>query len=296
MAATNGAKAAGRHVLVDHHGGWMSRQANPKHSWLYVSGYDNNVINIYDLEKFGIPRVGSITQGITTPDGITLDNQGTLYVPNATAQTVTVYPAGAVAPILTLSVPGRAECAAVDASGDVYVGVRASTPGIAVYLPGQTTMSQYITGSLIQSPAQVVFDASGTLYITDDISGVLVLPPGPSQTVTSLGLSGLVPHSTSGIALNPLSGGFYVSSATIPPHVVEFAAGQTSPERKRKLNAGAADFMTSGMLRGELHVFVPDGDSNAVYILKSTLRGAAIVIATSSQSVQGLAYKPAGLP
>lgn len=216
--------------------------------------------------------------------------------PNATAQTVTVYPAGSVAPVLTLSVPGRAECAAVDASGNVYVGVRAKTSGIAVYPPGQTTMSQYITGSLIQSPAEDVFDASGTLYITDDVSGVLVLPPGPSQTVTSLGLSGLVPNGTSGIALNPLSGGFYVSSATIPPHVVEFAPGQTGPERKRKLNAGAADFMTSGMLRGQLRVFVPDGDSNSVTILKSTLRGAPIGLATASQSVQGLAFKPPGMP
>jgi hypothetical protein len=302
MSAANGiassgyAKPAAAGPVKERHGGWMARSANPKHAWLYVAGYDNNVINIYDLDKFGLPRVGSITQGITNPDGITLDSQGTLYVPDATAQAVSIYPAGAVAPTLTLSVPGRAECVAVDAAGNVYVGVRASTSGIAVFPPGQTTMSQYIASSLIQSPAEIAFDASGTLYITDDNTGVLVLPPGVSESVSSLGLSGLAPGATSGLALNPLTGEFYVSFSNTPTQVLEFAAGQQHAERERHLGWGPADFMTSGILHGHVYVFLPDGDSDVVYIYKSKLRGSPVALTTSSQSVQGLAFKPAGVP
>jgi hypothetical protein len=296
FAAANASESTARHAVAQRDRGWMSRDANPKHAWLYVSGYDNDVINIYDLNRFGTPHLGSITQGVTNPGGITLDSQGTLYVPNTTAQTVTVYPAGATTPTLTLSTPGRAQGAAVDSVGNVYVCVRGSNPGIAVYPPRQTTMSQFITSSLIQNPNQLVFDSAGTLYIVDDNAGVSVLPPGPSENVTSLNLNGLLPGSTSGIALNPLSGGFYISFSKAQYHLLEYAAGQQDPERKRRIHSGSADFMTSGLLHRSVRVFVPDGGSNVVYIFKSTLRGTPAEITTASQSVQGLAFKPPGMP
>src|SRR5580704_18280297 len=58
------------------HDGWMGPDANPAHAWLYVSG--SNDITVYDLKRLGTPRVGRITQGISSPGGIALDASGTL--------------------------------------------------------------------------------------------------------------------------------------------------------------------------------------------------------------------------
>src|SRR5579863_9643595 len=80
--------------------GWMARDANPKHPWLYVAGFSNNVVNIYDQQRYGTPLIGSLTQGMNNPCGLALDPQGTLYVTNDGANTVEIFPAGATAPSL----------------------------------------------------------------------------------------------------------------------------------------------------------------------------------------------------
>src|ERR1700722_13059127 len=94
---------AAHHSVTQLHGGWMAKDANPKHAWIYVSGTNTNNVLIYDLAKFGTPQIGEITTGINGPRGLFLDPAGTLYVANIGSGTVTIYPAGATTPSLTLS-------------------------------------------------------------------------------------------------------------------------------------------------------------------------------------------------
>src|SRR5580700_1521047 len=73
--------------------GWMARDANPKHAWLYVNG-NNNIVEVYDLDARPGPRlIGTIADGLNNLESMTVDQKGTLYVANDTTPFVTIYPA-----------------------------------------------------------------------------------------------------------------------------------------------------------------------------------------------------------
>ena len=147
--------------------------------WLYVAGSDGNVINVFDLTKFGDPQIGSITAGVDLPGGFAVDPQGTLYAPNWNGANVTIYPAMATEPSLTLTQDLTIPAAvSVDTNGNVYVANRGSAPSIVVYPHGQTTPSRVITSDLIEMPQQIAFDAARNLYISDSLMGVSELAYG----------------------------------------------------------------------------------------------------------------------
>jgi hypothetical protein len=280
--------------------GWMAPDANPKHAWMYVASGTASVIGIYDvMGPFGPRKIGEITQGLNRPSGLAVDAQGTLYAANYDngnpGGTVAIYPAGATSPSLTLSeglsVPLDV---AVDASGDVYVVNRGSVPGIVVFPPGATTPSATITGSLIQIPAQVIFDAAGDLYFSDNVTGVSEIPYGSQQPV-SLNLQG--PGTTGGIALDPTNGNLFVSYIHGPNEVLVYAPGQQQPTRKLSANFQAC-FLASGAIRNREYIFVPDcGVTGDVLVFK---HNAETPVTTWTFSAAGgaccIAFKPAGVP
>ena len=103
-ATAHAAPPVGAHRnFAQHRGGWMARDADLKHPWLYVSSEQNAVVQIYDLAKFGIPQIGQITTGLTSPTGMALDANGTLYVSNYYGGNVAIYPAGSTKPSSTLT-------------------------------------------------------------------------------------------------------------------------------------------------------------------------------------------------
>jgi hypothetical protein len=279
-----------------HRGGWMAPDANPKHAWLYVA--DGQVaVTIYDLDRIGNPQIGSITQGLSTPGGVGIDGNGNVYVANETGGNVTVYAPGATSPSSTLVAPGAPEAVAFDSDDDVWVAVRGTNPGIAEYLPGETTPAQYITSNLVQIPSELAFDATGTLYIADDYMGVSILPPGRSQVVTSLDLSGLLPDVTSGLAIDPRTGNFYVSFAKVPPtEILEYEPGQQAPARTRKATFGGTNFLAAGLLKRKVVIFAPDCARDLVYLLEPALHGTIGAISTAAPACGGVAFKPAGIP
>jgi DNA-binding beta-propeller fold protein YncE len=268
-----------------------------RHRWLYIGSDRDSVVTAYDLDESGFPLVRTITHGIDSPGGIALDAKGVLYVPNQHAGTITEYVPGSGRPALTLTGTDQPQGVAIDAAGDVYVCNRGSDPGISVYPAGQTTPSEHITSPLIKVPNQLAFDASGTLYISDNETGVSILPPGPSQQVVSLGLRGLYAQ-TSGLALDTVNGALFVSNAVEGPYYVSlYGAGQLTPKRSRLVNFGGLDFLAVGMMDGREHVFVPDSLGDVVYIYKHGLRGTPDVLTTASGYVAvGVAFKPAGVP
>jgi hypothetical protein len=275
--------------------GWMSARANPKHPWLYVAGYNNNVVSIYDLAELGTPQIGKVTQGVSGPAGITVDPSGTLYVVDQNANAVTIYPPRATAPTLTLSEGlDFPNSAAVAANGDVYVTSRSNAPAqIIVFPKGQTTPSQYITGPLIQDPLQDFFDAADDLYFTDYSTGVNVLPAG-SQQVVSLGLQEA--PTPAGIVLDPHNGNLVVQNyAPNAYKTLVYAPGNVNPVRVVNNGLGA-NLLALGTVRHAQYLFVPNFFGSTVSIYRRDAMRLQSVLDTDAENVNGVAFKPAGVP
>ena len=251
--------------------GWMARDANPNHAWLYVSDGAGNTVDIFDLQKFGIPQIGQIAQGLNTPAGATVDSSGTFYVANQNGLNpggnVMIFPPGATSPSLTLtqglSIPVDV---AVASTGNVYVSNRGSVTQHRGVPSRPELPSQTIKSSLIQVPTELVFDANRNLYDVDYNTGVLEIPYGSQQPV-ALGLQQM--HNPSAIAIDPLNGDLIVGGnqgGSDPIRV--YRPGSTQP--LRTLNGDAARhacYIAIGDVKGAEYIFVPDGATNGLSIL-----------------------------
>jgi hypothetical protein len=261
---------------------------------MYVVGVHTNAVSIYDLDAFGTPKIGSITQGITNPSCAILDAHGSLYVCNQNGSNgnVAVYAPRAKAPSLVLQGLTNPAGVAIDTNGDVYVGNRGSTASIMVYAQGQNTPYASITSPLLQIPSQLQFDAARNLYFSDNKTGISEISYG-SQTPVSLGLQEL--DDPSGLALDTITGATFVSNiAHNPNQVAVYRAGSTRPVRW--LKNSSADLLTVARIRRQSYVFVPDTLSNDVMVYRLNERSPFEQFATDVQYLIAAAIKPAGLP
>jgi hypothetical protein len=289
MGATAAARPAptlNRHSAAQHHGGWMARDANPKHVWMYTAGQNQQAVLIYDLDLFGTPQIGEIDDGVNGPNQATIDSAGTVYVANVTGGNVTIYPAGALSPSLTLQGLTRPCGVAIDTNGDVYVTNRAATPSINVYAQGQTTPYRVITSNLIQVPTEPQFDDNRNLYVSDNVTNVIEVPFG-GQPV-SLGLEDL--PGASGLAIDPLNGDLFVSNNTTRV----YAPGAVKP--KRILQTADQDELAIGTVRGTEYLFAANHQTEQVLIFKHDAKKATGSLPTGASDLIGVGIKPAGVP
>jgi hypothetical protein len=278
---------------ADRRGSWIARGADSRHPWLYVTGNSNNEVAIYDLGKLGYPKIGAITDGVSSPADVAVDGYGTLYVANETG-TITIYPAGSTSPSLTISNGlEQPQGVAVDASGNVYVANRGTSPSIQVYEKGETTPSETITGDLIQVPTQMTFDGQGNLYVSDNKTIAYELPSG-SEQVRSLNLQYVT--AGGGLALDRSNGILFTSGAAQSIHSFwGYPPGDTYPSLFH--NGGAyADSLAIGAVLGHRYIFVPSSKTNRVAIYDEHRRNSVATIKTDVDYAVGVAYKSAGIP
>jgi len=283
-----------RRVGRPQQGSWMSRDANPNHPWLYVASYSSNKIDIYDVQKLALRKIGQITDAIDQPAGISVDGRGSLYVSEQVGK-VEIYAAGSTSPTLTLSQGlTYANDAVTDSAGNVYVANSGgSVADIVVYPPGQTVPSQTVTSSLFSRPYGEAFDASGDLYVADWYLGVCMIAAG-SQQVVSLGLKG--GGQPAGIAFDGTTASLFVNYYYGPGKyaTLAYAAGSGNPIRSLHGTEGANE-MAVGMIAHSYYLFVPDFFSSKIYVYKPNASKPSAVMLTDAKSVNGVAFKPAGV-
>jgi hypothetical protein len=178
---------------------------------VFVADNFSSTVWIFPAGGLNPNPIGSITNGISGPQGLAVDASGNLYVANSSNNTVTIYPPGATTPSLTLhqdlTTPASV---AVDSKGNVWVSNElGSFEGSVVEFPaGQTTPSTVIGGL---NPLGVAVDSANNLYVenyNNSAAFVSIYKPGSTKPSKNFGASDLL--EPLGIIVGP-SGDVYVS-------------------------------------------------------------------------------------
>jgi sugar lactone lactonase YvrE len=177
---------------------------------IYIANAASNSITIYPDAVNNPAPIGTITAGISSPQGVCVDYSRNLYVANAGSNTVTVYHPGKGVPYLTYSAGiGAPSDVTVDKNGTVYVANQ-KPASIVEFAKGSTTPTAIITD--VADPTALALDRSGNLFVTDvspagGPSRVLEYPAG---SLSGIDL-GIAVQYASGIAFDPASGDLYVA-------------------------------------------------------------------------------------
>ena len=184
--------------------------ADASHSFIYVADAYANTVWIFPALGMSPQPTGSITQGLSTPEGIAIDKAGTLYVANPSNGNVTEYRAGTTTPSFTLGGLAAPTWVAVDPKGNLWVSSSQGSGlgSVLEFSPGATKPKQTLTG--FGQPEGIAFDSRGNLFVADDASTparVDVFPPGATKPARTFGGHDLAqPH---GLVIGP-SGDVYV--------------------------------------------------------------------------------------
>lgn len=150
-------------------------------------------VTVYDLGLSGVAL--KITKGITSPDFMTVDRSGRLYVINRYWNSVvTEYDHGAKSPSRSFKLT-NAYAATTDSSNNLYVAL---CPSCTPYGSGKGSVEVYEAGTMkrlrtitdgIDVPLSVAIDAKGNLYVADAAysdSSIGVYAPGASKPLRKL--------------------------------------------------------------------------------------------------------------
>jgi sugar lactone lactonase YvrE len=197
------------------------------HGMLYVANNGNSTVTEYPFGATS-PSVTLSGAQLVYPNGIAVDNKGTVYVTSgATAGScyVLVYPKGASSPSEQINGFDLPVGLAIDKSGNLYVG-DALQNAVWEVPSGSTTPSKLSLDGL-NDPVGLAIDPSNNLWVANNASStVLGFHLGDDSafaTITS-GLSG--PYS---IAFEKNGTLFVGSSLHYPGDVAGYKSGSTTP-------------------------------------------------------------------
>ena len=145
---------------------WMSPDKKKK-ALLYISDYNNNALYVYSYPK--LKPMGTVTSGLSNPDGICNDKKGNIWVDDNTSASMVQYAHGGTSPKATLSDPGTypVGCSVDPATGNLAVSNIFQSSGgagnVAVYA-GASGSPTYYSPSNLYFVYFVGYDNKGNLY------------------------------------------------------------------------------------------------------------------------------------
>lgn len=249
---TPGATSQMQRVAVSALRAWMS-PGTTQTELVYVSCTSIGEIAIkYENGTY----IGSITDGISEPEGLATDNSGNLYVANAGSSRITIYQPGETSPSLTLIDPHPPNDVAVGSNGYVYASDNHG--GIEVYAAGATSPTHRLANAALRRKVSGVgVDASNNVYATGfGPSGPAVVKfANGSGSGANLGLTGL--KLPAGVIIDDNDNLILTDKGR--RKILIYAPGQTSPSRT--INAFVAgDPVHSALNKAENLIAVPQTD------------------------------------
>ena len=97
----------------------LQRYPQSSQPLLYVGDDGQSAVDIFPLTGPNQQQIGTVSNGVDSPWGLSIDANKSLYVANS--NTVTVYPYGSTIPSMTYSPIHRALYALADSAGHVFV-------------------------------------------------------------------------------------------------------------------------------------------------------------------------------
>ncbi|MGA7355149.1 MAG: hypothetical protein WBW76_06945 [Candidatus Cybelea sp.] len=159
-------------------------RAKMKGGLIYSGDYYANTITIYPAKGVNPPPIGTITNGISSPERLFVDKKQNLYVSNNTS--VTAYKRGKTSPFLTITDGiNRPTGIVAGSDGSIYVA-NAGTDSVSIYPKGKSTPSKTLTMPTNDDPQNLALDASNNLYVIylgygSPGTGIVEFPAGSAQ-------------------------------------------------------------------------------------------------------------------
>ncbi len=151
---------------VDRGGSWMLPEAK-RDDLLYVVDEGTRAVSIYSYPHEKL--VGTLT-GFDYPTGDCVDKAGDVWIVDQGGDDVAEFAHGGMAPLQTLTLPGRGEIYPISCSSDQASGNLAITSwygGVYVYLQAQGTPKRY--SAHWYSNEDCAYDDNGNLYVDAEV-------------------------------------------------------------------------------------------------------------------------------
>jgi sugar lactone lactonase YvrE len=266
-------------------GGWISPEAKPTKALIYVSDFSANAVQIYSANGSNQSPIGSITNGISGPEGDFVDKNGNLYVANVTNYTVSVYPPGSYMAALRYTGLEYPTNVTAGKNGVVFIPDLSGNK-VVEYRKGSTRSKLTIP---VPDPQGVVLDNQRNLYVSyNDAQGGHVNEYAPGSTTgTNLGLPIAF---AGGDALDGAGNLLVADQGTGAVYV--FPPGATTPSRT--ITEGLQDPFRLALDKSFKHLYVADPEANAVLIFDYQSGKLVNTITNGLQSVYGVAVFPQG--
>ena len=130
---------------------------------LYVGDDGQSAVDIFPLTGPNQQQIGTVSNGVDSPWGLSIDANKSLYVANS--NTVTVYPYGSTIPSMTYSPIYRALYALADSAGHVFVS-GSNSHGVGHVLEFNAGNNRVIAHVKLGSETDgMAEDGQGNLYV-----------------------------------------------------------------------------------------------------------------------------------